>query len=177
MRLPQSYLIHLMRTVEEIRLERLRDLVKEAGSIANLNRKANRNERDATISQILNRWAGKSGKPKELGSDMARELEAAMDKPRGWMDNEALHEMRASWPFQNIDPGQFERLNDRQKGEVEGRILAMLEKPQLGNSPVGGEWALKDDIFQQEPINSDTNMTKTGERSGGSSTGRRSRPK
>ena len=114
-----------MKTVEEIRLDRLRDLVAEAGSIANLNRAAKRNERDATISQILNRWAGKSGKPKELGSDMARELERAMDKPRGWMDN--LPEETAEWPFTEVSPAQYAELSEAERGKVEERALMLIE--------------------------------------------------
>ncbi|WP_454674859.1 hypothetical protein [Achromobacter pestifer] len=120
-----SYLIATMKTVEEIRLDRLRELVAEAGSIANLNRAAKRNERDATISQILNRWSGKSGKPKELGSDMARELEVAMNKPRGWMDNAPVSGVE--WPFTEISPADYSSLSDVERGKIEERAMMLIE--------------------------------------------------
>ncbi|WP_343927066.1 hypothetical protein [Pigmentiphaga daeguensis] len=116
-----------MKTIEEIRLERLRDLVSEAGSVANLNRIAKRNERDATISQILNRWEGKTGKPKELGSAMARALEEAMGKEVGWMDNDPATG-GAAWPFPDIDPARFSALPERLRGRAEERVLEIIKE-------------------------------------------------
>lgn len=115
-----------MRTVEEIRLVRLQALVAEAGSIANLNRAAGRNERDATISQILTRWPGKSGKPKELGSAMARELELAMSKPRGWMDNDP-DLVIAAWPFASVSPAQYSGLSSMDQAKIEERVLVLVD--------------------------------------------------
>lgn len=116
-----------MKTVEEIRLEKLKGLVQAAGSIASLNRMAGRNERDATISQILNRWTGKTGKPKELGSTMARELESATGKPRGWMDNDPELQQEA-WPFPSVSPQRFFALPERWQGRAEERLLAVIEE-------------------------------------------------
>lgn len=115
-----------MRTIEEIRRLQLKALVEEAGSAAALNRIAGRNERDSTISQILNQSPGTSGKPKELGSTLARDLEIAMRKPRGWMDNDpAITHNR--WPFKEITPEQFAMLSEIEQGKIEERIGTLLD--------------------------------------------------
>lgn len=76
-----------MKPVEETRLDRLRLLILKHGSAAELNRATGRNERDSTFSQILNgSLNSKTQKPKTMGSDMARQLEACLDLGRGWMD-------------------------------------------------------------------------------------------
>lgn len=125
-RLAERYSMGSMRTIEEIRRIRLKMLVKEAGSAAALNRAAERNERDSTISQILNQAAGTSGKPKELGSSMARDLEKAMGKPRGWMDNDP-DLVAAQWPFKEITPDQYELLSNIERAKIEERALIMIE--------------------------------------------------
>ena len=76
-----------MKTVEETRLARLLQLREEHGSLAKLNALLGLSARDSTLSQIVNGSAGsKSGKPKTMGSPMARRLEEACQKERGWMD-------------------------------------------------------------------------------------------
>lgn len=78
-----------MKTVEEVRRERLAELKAEFGSFAAINAKIDRLPTDSTLSQISNASVGsKTGKPKTMGSDQARLLEEKLQKPRGWMDTD-----------------------------------------------------------------------------------------
>ncbi|WP_423459945.1 hypothetical protein [Ottowia sp. VDI28] len=78
-----------MKTVEEVRRERLLELKKEFGSFSAINEKLGRIATDSTLSQIANGSIGsKTKKPKTMGSDQARALENALNKTRGWMDTD-----------------------------------------------------------------------------------------
>lgn len=92
-----------MKTVEEVRRIRLKMLIKEVGgTAADLNRATGKNDRDSTYSQILNQSLGsKTGKPKQMGSPLARALEEACGKPLGWMDTDPDISNDA-WPFPAI---------------------------------------------------------------------------
>lgn len=70
--------------VKEIRRRNLEVLVREAGTAAALAAKAETSP--AYLSQISTGSPGKSGKARNVGDDLARKLESAMGKPRGWMD-------------------------------------------------------------------------------------------
>jgi hypothetical protein len=78
-----------MKTIEEIRHTNLLALIVNAGStqsVASAAKKAH-----SQISQIATRQPhSKTGKPRNIGSRMARELEVAMHKPVGWMDQPHL---------------------------------------------------------------------------------------
>lgn len=74
-----------MQTTDDIRLERLLLLIKEHKTQAALARKIGKNP--AQISQLVTRSPdSKSGKPRVMGGNMAREIEKACGKPVGWMD-------------------------------------------------------------------------------------------
>lgn len=61
----------------------------EYGTLVALNEKIGLDRRDSTLSQILNSAKNsKTGKGKEMGSPMARKLEAACGKEIGWMDTD-----------------------------------------------------------------------------------------
>lgn len=92
-----------MKTVEEVRRIRLKMLINEVGgTAADLNRATRKNDRDSTYSQILNQSLGsKTGKPKQMGSPMARALEEACSKPVGWMDTDPDISDDA-WPFAGV---------------------------------------------------------------------------
>lgn len=78
-----------MKTVEEVRRERLAELKSEFGSFATINAKIDRLSTDSTLSQIANASIGsKTKKPKTMGSEQARLLEEKLQKPRGWMDTD-----------------------------------------------------------------------------------------
>lgn len=71
-------------TAEEARLKNLIALVAECGSIVSLAEKA---ETAAPyISQIINRVPSRTGKPRDVGPELARKLETGCGKPVGWMD-------------------------------------------------------------------------------------------
>lgn len=72
--------------IKQIRLNNLRNLINEAGTIAALARKST--TAPAYISQILNRLPSASGSPRTLGDKLARKLETTMGKPFGWMDTD-----------------------------------------------------------------------------------------
>lgn len=76
-----------MRTVEEVRRERLKALRAEVGSLVAMNETLGLDKRDSTLSQIINSAKNsKTGKGKEMGSPLARRIEQAFKKPAGWMD-------------------------------------------------------------------------------------------
>lgn len=76
-----------VQTIAETRRQRLQMLIDEAGSLAALNDRLERERTDATLSQIKNKSPHhKTGKPRAMGDDLAREIEAKLGKPEGWMD-------------------------------------------------------------------------------------------
>jgi hypothetical protein len=79
-----------MKTVEEVRRERLVMLRKEfGGQWPALNEKLGLTVRDSTLSQIANSAKNsRTGKGKEMGSPLARKIETKLGKPRGWMDTD-----------------------------------------------------------------------------------------
>lgn len=86
-----------MKTVEEVRRERLQLLREEFGSLSALNKKLELSVRDSTLSQYLNQSTGtKTDKPKVMGSPMARRLEQACGKEIGWMDTDPQLEAAAA---------------------------------------------------------------------------------
>lgn len=111
-----------MRTVEEVRLERLRMLVNEFGSLAALNRATGKPERDSTYSQILNGSLGSNtGRPKTMGSSMARQIENALAKPQGWMDT-APEPNSAEWPFPTVSLDDIAQLSENDRRDLETTI-------------------------------------------------------
>lgn len=75
-----------MNTIDEIRLENLRALVKEKGSQKKVSDDTGTSQ--VYLSQLLNAAKdAKTGKARQIGDDMARKLEAGCGKERGWMDN------------------------------------------------------------------------------------------
>lgn len=108
-----------MRTVEEVRRVRLGMLAKEFTSYAELNARLGRNRRDSGLSQIANESENsKGGKPKVMGSDVARALEEACAKPLGWMDTDP-----ALWPFDRIDIQAVLDLDPRDRDLIAGAMI------------------------------------------------------
>lgn len=74
-----------MKTSDEIRRENLEVAIKRAGSASKLAEAAATSP--AYISQIRNKTPdSKTGKPKMMGDDMARRIEAAIGEANGWLD-------------------------------------------------------------------------------------------
>ena len=72
--------------IQEIRLENLKTLKAEAGSVAKLAEKLDRSQ--PQVSQLLNESTDKNGKKKQIGDAQARYIESRLGKERGWMDND-----------------------------------------------------------------------------------------
>ena len=76
-----------MKTVSEIRLQNLEELIAEIGTAELLAELCDLSP--IYISQIKNRAIdAKTGKPRNLGAQAARKLEKGTGKPQGWMDRE-----------------------------------------------------------------------------------------
>lgn len=76
-----------MKTIGQIRRERLQQLTRAGLSFAELNSLLGRNRRDATLNQIAKAAPNSTtGKPREMGSTQARQIEAALRLPDGWFD-------------------------------------------------------------------------------------------
>lgn len=77
-----------MQTISETRRTRLEMLVKRHNNrLADLNEAIGLDRTDATLSQIRNQSpSSKTGKPRSMGDDIARKIEAALKLPTGWMD-------------------------------------------------------------------------------------------
>jgi len=74
-----------MQPIEQTRREKLALLIKESGSQAALSERIGK--APAQISQWVNASANHgTGKPRSMSSAIAREIEAKMHKPAGWMD-------------------------------------------------------------------------------------------
>lgn len=77
-----------MKTIAEIRRENLQELITEAGSIADLNERMGWDRTDPRFTRIRNANVRKDrGKVFQMGDAMARDLERAMGREEGWMDN------------------------------------------------------------------------------------------
>lgn len=78
-----------MGTASENRLRWLAHLVQQHGGVAALNRALQRGERDATLSQILNKAPNsKTGAPRRMGDKLARGIEQKLGLDHGVMDTE-----------------------------------------------------------------------------------------
>lgn len=75
-----------MKTVSEIRLDNLELLIADLGTQERVAEAGGTSS--VYLSQIKNRTPDKkTGKPRQMGDDMARKLEEGCKKERGWMDN------------------------------------------------------------------------------------------
>lgn len=74
----------MTRKQEQIRLANLEQLIREAGSVADLAEAAGTNK--SYLSQVRNQTLTPSGKPRRIGDELAEMLERGMDKLEGWMD-------------------------------------------------------------------------------------------
>ena len=74
-----------MQAIGQIRLDNLETLIKQFGTAAAL--AAEVETSPVYISMLMNRTLdAKTGRPREMGTAMARRMEAAAKKPPGWMD-------------------------------------------------------------------------------------------
>ena len=91
--LSNTFTVEAMRTIGEIRRENLELLIVRAGSLDAVAGAAESSP--VYLSQIRNRAQDrKTGRPREMGSAMARRLESAFKVDPGWMD--ARHQGKTS---------------------------------------------------------------------------------
>jgi hypothetical protein len=76
-----------MRTIDDIRHDRLLELIHEAGSIQALADRLGKSH--SQISQLKTRARrNEAGDRKTVGTALAREIEEKLGKPAGWMDTD-----------------------------------------------------------------------------------------
>ncbi len=75
----------MKRKQEHVRLQNLEILIAEAGSAAELARRAGTNS--SYLSQVRRQMLTPNGTPRGVGDDLAAKLECGMGKPDGWMDD------------------------------------------------------------------------------------------
>jgi hypothetical protein len=120
-----------MKIVEQVRRERLMQLRQEFKSWVKLNERLGQDARDSTLSQIANESTGsKTSKPKSMGSDLARRIEAVCGKELGWMDTDPDFDSAWKWPFDLVPYEQIAALTPSQNGYVQGEMLRALERLQ-----------------------------------------------
>lgn len=103
-----------MRTIADIRLENLELLVKEAGTLDAVAEKADTTS--VYLSQLRTRAIDiKTGHPREMGTRIARRLDDAYGKPRGWMDESHYTEAGRTAPVEaRQETLQMVALNSRE---------------------------------------------------------------
>lgn len=134
---PLDSAIARMRTVEEIRRANLQALVDQHSGMANLCEKLGyaRNE-TATLTRILNANVrhDRGGKPYNMGSPMAREMEEKLLLEVGWMDNVHSHTQAqgsappapADWPF-SISRARLDALTREDWIRLNATVQAVVE--------------------------------------------------
>ena len=123
-----------MQTIEEVRRARLALLEAEAGSQAKLADLLDKSP--AQLSQWKNASPTSTGRGRAMSSDVARDIEITLEKPRGWMDTPlapenpaaAFDRPRSQWPFdvaqerlQVLEPRDWDMLNNTIRTVVEVR--------------------------------------------------------
>ena len=77
-----------MQVISEIRLANLEALMKRYSSIGDFNEAIGRKREDSTIRQVLKGTVFSNGYSRVMGDAVAREIEAHLALPRGWMDHD-----------------------------------------------------------------------------------------
>lgn len=75
-----------MADVYEIRHANLLRLVDEYGSVAEINEAMGRKRNDAALFIVKNKAIGARGKPRQIGTSLARTIEKGLHLQEGWMD-------------------------------------------------------------------------------------------
>ncbi len=117
---------HVMDTIDETRLKRLKLLISINGTQANLARAIKKSP--AQISQWVNRSEdAKTGKPRVMDSDSARDIEVELNLERGWMD-QPVDDGPSNWPFPMIPRETIDALTPEGKGYLQGVIKGALKE-------------------------------------------------
>jgi len=107
-----------MKTTNEIRLEKLKQLISETGGLRSFCKIYGRSE--SQVSQWTTRAINAdTGKPRNIGSASCREIEKLFNKPVGWFDATDGEQ----WPFKKISFDRFSALPDTAKNDIETIII------------------------------------------------------
>jgi transcriptional regulator with XRE-family HTH domain len=142
-----------MKTIAEIRRDRLEDLVQETKS-KSLEEVAERaGTSSAYLSQIRNKLPdSKTGKPKKMGDATAEKLRLAFNKPLGWMDADRMEAYEAADVSINYEVNQtIKTYRDQttitkfdEVGGSMGKGILLQDQPgQITNFTVTNEWINK----------------------------------
>lgn len=135
-------------TIEEIRRRRLAQLIERSGGQARLAEKIGKSP--AQISQWMNMSPdSKTGKPRAIQSETARQIEIIWAKPTGWMDNiqdvaesnaliaqekiapyaaDSETKIPTNWPFLHVKIEDVKKLTRDQVLYLEGAINAIISE-------------------------------------------------
>ena len=124
-----SFPIAAVDTIDATRRKRLEMLIDRYGFIAALNLAIGVDRTDATLSQIRTQAPhSRTGKPRAMGDEKAREIEERLGLERGWMDTPPTHSelnpddriSRALLVMEKMTPYQLDQAV---------RVLATLAEP------------------------------------------------
>lgn len=90
-------------TIAQIRRENLLELIAKYETIANFNEALGRKRNDPCFSLIKNRQVNR-GKPRDMGSKLAREIESRLNLPEGWMDQPHTNDPTEEEGLQYLTP-------------------------------------------------------------------------
>lgn len=163
--------------IRENRLQNLLFLIEQYKTIANLNVALGRKRKDGTLSQIKNKAIVPStGKSRTMGTALARDIEARLRLPSGWMDkfHKEIQPLRPdleniqspvitplnennteSIPLYEIVTTEFEsQLNTRLKGEIQLTNLLVNAMKQSEKAELVGYLTSDNAMYKTMPRNS-----------------------
>ncbi|MDE0249926.1 MAG: XRE family transcriptional regulator [Gammaproteobacteria bacterium] len=111
----------MIRKLERLRSENLERLIREAGTLKELARRADTSS--SYLSQVRHRMRTPSGRHRKVTDELAGVLERAMGKPDGWMDES--HGPQAFLAGDTIEPAAH--------GEVPTHLRPLVSWVQAGH--------------------------------------------
>lgn len=145
-----------MKTIGQIRRERLALLQDERKlSFAAINEHLGRSRRDGTLSQIANQAPNsKTGKPRQMGDEQARELETVFKLDVGWFDTDPFidelltrinrleselveRDANGQWPFKLTSSDVYFSLPDIERERIEALVVSMVHFFMARNQATG----------------------------------------
>lgn len=132
-----------MKTIEEIYRERLAILIAEAGKSQAKLAKA-LDKQPAQISQWLNASPdSKTGKPRVMSREIAREIEKKLNKPVGWMDQPITEDDNPDWGnWGNPDDVRGVAVKDHPNHESPASDIVIPQYDAGGSMGAGGKLLL-----------------------------------
>lgn len=124
-----------MKTIDDIRREWLAELISRHGTIANLNIALGLSRTDGTLSQIKNQAKdSKTGKPRVMGTKLAREIEEKLGLEIGTLDH-SIDDIR-----------KYKELESYYEADIESK--AVIELIINSNFKPPPEWSTPDMVAQ-----------------------------